>query len=222
MAEPMHNLEELTRRRLAKLSGRPVDASRVARRVEAELGGQRVEPRRRVVGWLSAAAAVVLLVLGLAVMNHTASPVVAAPAELVQLHKHVASGGHGATTVRSIDEAQRAIAAQWPDAPELPAPPTAAVDGEQVMACCLGHIGSRKLACVLIEGGDRPVTMVVANAKDVKPAEGDAIERDGRRFYTHEMRGVNMVATQRGERYICLMGEVPIDRLIEIAQRLGR
>jgi hypothetical protein len=220
MSDHNDELESATRARLARLAARPVDASRVERKIEAVLDADSEtlpRPRRRAfVGWLSAAAAVVMLVLGLVVMNNGASPVVAAPADLVALHQQVVAGGRGAVTVRSIAEAQKAIEAEWPEAPDIPVAPS-----EQVMACCLGHLQSRKLACVLLEGSDAPVTMVVAKESDVKPAAGAAVERGGRTFYVHEMRGVQMVATQRGDRYVCLMGELPAERLMELAERLG-
>ena len=88
------------------------------------------------------------------------------------------------------------------------------------MACCMKSVQHKRVACVLLNNGETPVTMMVANASDVRPPDSPTVERDGVTYHTHAAGGLNMVSTVRDGRYVCLIGSVPTDHLIDFATQL--
>jgi hypothetical protein len=144
--------------RLAKLRSTPVDLTALRRAVEARTGvgddRAAARPRRRplVLRWLSPmrAAAASLLVGGLVVTLIVASasgPVLASADRLADIHQTlVAGGGHGGAhvqTVNSVEAANAFFASRNPGGPAVPGMPD-----EHVMACCVHHLGPKKMSCV--------------------------------------------------------------------------
>jgi hypothetical protein len=117
--------------------------------------------------------------------------------------------------VSSIEAAAAALSQQWPKAPALPDMPD-----DHVMACCVHEMGRKKMACVSLTVDDVPITMAVADSADVKVPNGTTVIRDGVTWQVESSRGVNMAMTERGGRWVCLMGRLPTDRLIDLAAKL--
>ena len=118
-------------------------------------------------------------------------------------------------SARNWQTAGRALAAQSPGAPQLPNAPDA-----HVMACCMKSIKDRKVACVLLSSEGTPITMSVANASDMRSPRGEKVTRGGATYHVVASGAINMISTERGGRWVCLIGETSSDRLIEIAQKL--
>jgi hypothetical protein len=228
MTEAKRNeeLEQATRLRLARLASVPVEIDRLEKSLQAALAAETGStatalPTQRPLVYrfwkpitALAASVAVAVIVGLIVLGTQASPVVAAPADMAALHQEV-SVAHAGKAVTTIDQANRFISSEWSSAPALPAPPT-----DHLMSCCVHDLKSRKVACVLLNLGDQPVTMVVAKSQDVCCADGRTIERSGRTYTVHEVNGLQMVNLREHGRYVCLMGRVPLESLLDIADKL--
>ena len=198
----LSRLDQATRQRLARLSGRPVDTTRLDGQLRAALAQAAPAPRLAVARrfWRPlaglAAAAAVVLALSLALLN-SGAPAFAAPADLVRLHQQAIAEMPAGMTVSSVADANR-----------------------HLHNCCIREVQNRKLACVLLGEEQVPITMVVAHSRDFKPVAGQVVERDGRSYTLHSVDGVQMVMMQHEGRYVCLMGKVPAERLLAIAGEL--
>lgn len=226
-------LERATQARLARLASVPVDTTNLERRLKAAIAREAEQsvdnPQRwslqRFKRWiplstLAAAVVVIAVTLGIVGFGSGASPVVAAPADFARLHDAMNDHAATATAVAGIEEANRVIAGEWSDAPPLPM--TSEVD-ERIHACCLHDFKNRKVVCVLMRDSDNTsITMVVARAQDVKPAQiGTAVHRNGRKYMVHNSNGLSMVMVEGSGKYVCLMGKLPIERLLTIADGLS-
>lgn len=214
---PENRLEVATSHRLARLAGRPVDTASLERRLASaiEEPPASASPPVWLLRWsrpAQAAAAVVLLVLVGWMLTQQESSAIAAPAELAQIHRQMIAGDLETTPVMSIEAANAAISGQWESAPAIPQAP-----GAQVMACSLHLVQGARLAVVRLEYNDAVVKLAVAHARDIQSPGGRQVERGGQRFVLHEHEGVTMAMTRHGDRWLCVMGELPEQKLLELA-----
>jgi hypothetical protein len=202
--------------RLRRLRALPVDTSRLDRRLRAEIRPELPVVLRlmRPLSAVAASAAVLLLVIGL-LLTGSSGQVLASPAQMAQFHRDIIENRAVVTKVDSIDEASRVLAAQWPQTPDLPEAPQA-----HVMACCMKSIHDKRVACVLLKSEATPITMSVANASDMRLPKSPAVARNGVKYYLESFGNLNMVSAERNGRWICLIGETPQDRLVELAEQL--
>jgi hypothetical protein len=211
--------------RLAKLRTMPVDTARLEKSIRAQLpefaeaADKSVipEPRRRV-HWLSPlraiAASFLLLTAVVTVLLLTSSsgPAQASPSEMAQMHQDLVSGRVPVMQVNSIAEAGNALNQQWPDRPDLPNAPDS-----HVMACCMKSVKDKKVACVLLHSEGVPITMTVARAKDMQMPNSGTVMHGGVTYHVQASGDLNMVMTEREGRWVCLIGQVPAERLMTIA-----
>lgn len=214
-------MDDATSRRLAKLRTAPVDTSRLLHAVEAQIPRASARPPRFRLAWLSPlrATAASLLILGLIaalVISSSSGPVLASAERLAHVHQEVlAAEGSHLTPVGSIAAANAALAAEWPGAPSIPALPE-----DHVMSCCIHRMGQKKMVCVAFESDGVPVTMAVASAADVQLPAGQTLNIGGVNYHIQSHKGINMVMTERGGRWVCLMGKLPLNRLADMAGTL--
>lgn len=208
--------------RLANLSARPVDLSRLQKRIEAQIP----RPRHHHTIWQimamrSVRAAAAILLVALTALTVTiaswSGPALASTDELLQLHQSLVSQQTGMTNVSSMEAANAALAGKWPDAPAMPAMP-----GHENMACCVHTLGKAKAACVVLAIDGVPVTMAAAESAKVRMPEMQKVQHDGVIFHVQTTGSVSMVMTQRGDHWYCLMGELPTDRLIQFWNTLAK
>ena len=161
-----------------------------------------------------AIAACLMVAIGLFafLIGTSGGPVMASTAEMAQFHDDLVAGRVPAMRVDSVQAANKALAAQWVESPQLPNVPK-----EHVMACCMREMKNKKMACVLLKGEGEPVTMTVANVSDMKLPDGPIILRDGIAYHVTSIGNLNMVMTARQGRWVCLIGKVPADRLMDLA-----
>ena len=88
------------------------------------------------------------------------------------------------------------------------------------MACCMKSVQNKRVACVLLKDRGVPVTMTVANAADMKRPPAPTVTRDGVTYRVQTVGKLYMVMTERNERWVCLIGEVPAEQLMELASKL--
>ncbi|WP_428937517.1 hypothetical protein [Fontivita pretiosa] len=222
-------LDRATAQRLGKLRTMPVDTSRLDRLIQAQI--PRTGTSRTTAGhqtfWLLlrqvitpvravAASVAVLATVGVIVWSLSGSAVLASPDTMAKFHEDLVSGRIQATQVDSIAQANRVLAAEWNrrqiEIPNIPS--------EHVMLCCMQSIDDKQVACVLLKSeGGVPITMAVARSADMKMPRGSArVIRNGVTYHVQSSGNLNMVMTERGGRYICLIGAVARDSLISIAE----
>jgi hypothetical protein len=151
-----------------------------------------------------------------ALLTSSSGQVLASPTQMAQVHLDMVANRIPVTRVNSIDEAGKVLSQSWSQSPQLPQPPQ-----EHVMACCMKSIRDKRMACVLLQDqAGTPITMTVARSTDMRPPRGATVTRDGVTYHVHDMSPLNMVMTERGDRWVCLIAELPQEKLIELASRL--
>lgn len=220
--ESRERLDRATSQRLARLSTMPVELPRLDELVRAKLPAA-PQQGRRVIRFPRSlrAAAVILMILGVVsavlLSNAGGGQAMASPAMMAQVHDDMVSGKTPVMQVESIRAANRMLARQWPDSPGIPSMPA-----DHVMACCMKSVANKRVACVLLKGeqGGEPVTMTVAKASDMGLPKSPTVVRNGVTYHVQDFRGLSMVMTERNERWVCLIGRVPAERLMDLAAKL--
>ena len=222
MDTPEREKDELWERavtaRLAKLRSMPVDTSRLERLILAQIPrpqqarrdshGRWFRPVRAVAAsFLVLAAAVAVLLL-----STSSGPVLASSVQMAKLHEDLVSGKVPVVQVNSIEEANKVLSKQWRNSPEVPSVPQ-----DHVMACCMKSVKDKKVACVLMKREGVPVSMMVAHGKDMRIPDSAVTVRGGVRYHVQSVGALNMVMTEREGRWVCLIGEVPTERLMDLA-----
>jgi hypothetical protein len=211
-------LDRATADRLARLGAMPVDVSRLERALEREVG-PRVRRRRAspAMRWMRAAAALLLIAIGVgvAVSLTGGGPVMASAAQMAQMHEDLVSGRLTSVKVGSIEEAADVLTKQWGGSVPIPDLPD-----EHVRACCSKSVKDKKVACILLEAEGLPVTMTVSKASEMKVGGGKRISRGGATYFVDRVGELTMIMTERDGRWICLIGKLGTDRLIDLASGL--
>jgi hypothetical protein len=88
------------------------------------------------------------------------------------------------------------------------------------MACCVHRVGRAKMSCVSLMADGVPVSLAVADAADVRVPDSQTVTVDGVTYHVQSAQGVNMAMTERNGRWVCLMGKLPTQRLIDVAKGL--
>lgn len=221
--DPAH---EAISRRLAKLREQPISTSVLDARLKSILppGATDGEPAPRMRFWtrrsvLSAVAA--MLVAALTVLSAftilAPRPVFASPQEMAVIHESaVMMQGH-TMSVSTIEDARAALRRQWPGSSMISAP-----DDMPVMSCCVHEIGKRQMGCVTFEVDDVPVTMAVADAREIRSPHGNKRVIGDTEYVVGSADGVNMVMSQRDGVWTCVMGRLPLERLANVAASVGK
>jgi hypothetical protein len=212
--------ERAVSRRLSKLRSMPVDTGRLEAAVRAQLP-QRTLPHKKL--WLSrwsvrAVAASILLVgaIAMVVLLATISrPALASPAQMARMHEDLVAGKTPAVQVDSIDAANKVLAGEHPQCPTLPDVPA-----DHVMACCMNSVKDKKVACVLLKREGVPVSLMVARSRDMRVPSSPVTYRNGVPYHVQASGNLNMVMAERHDRWVCLISDLPAERLMDLAARL--
>jgi hypothetical protein len=215
MTEENDPIQDAVAARLAKLRTFPVDVAHLDQRLAAELPAPITRKPRRWIAQISAAAASLLVIFTLMFVTLQGRPVQASPNLMAQMHYDIVAGKVPTMKADSIDEANEAIAAMAGNSLRLPNAPSA-----HTMACCMRNLGNKKVACVLLDNGGPPVTMSVANARDISPPAGNTTSKNGITYHLQDTGKLHMISFQKSNLWICLMSEAPRDTLITLAEQL--
>lgn len=209
-------------KRLAKLRSRPVDMATFDARLKAALPRSPGNTRARMLMWpiaspirAVAASLVVAALVAAIVLMSISSPALATPQRMADIYNSAVDGKNHPTTVSSANEAREALRRKWPEAPVVPE-----VEDLQLMHCCVHEIGRKQMACVTFLVEEQPVTLAFASTRDVRSPHGETKIIDGQRFVVGSADGVNMVMSERGGTWMCLMGKLPSEQLAKIAQSI--
>ena len=224
--------DRATARRLARLRTMPVELAGLEEAIRAQIppavtnGGQ--EDRRRAIGaWLRparavAAVLVVAVAVTLVLLTSSSGPALASTEHMARMHEDLVSGRVPVMEVNTLEEATRMLSGKTAAAPSLPTLPQtgASQPAAHVMACCMKSVGDKKVACVLLKTEGVPITMAVADAKDMRLPKSATVVREGTTYHVQSTGPLNMVMTEREGRWVCMMAELPVERLISIASAL--
>jgi hypothetical protein len=207
-------------RRLSKLRTMPVDTSGLEKALQSQLPPQRVASSRRVwrIGSLRAVAASLIVLSGIVLIVVVSSSSRSAQAEAVQMaqvHEDIVSGRVPVMQVDSIESANRMLSSANPDAPLLPQVPDS-----HVMACCMNKMGDKRMACVLLKDSNVPVTLAVARADEMKLHPMPMELRNGISYRVQHVGSLGMVMTERDGKWLCLIGALPTERLMDVASQV--
>ena len=209
--------EEAVSGRLSKLRTMPMETGRLAAAIQSQI--PRPASAARSV-WFSLrsvrAVAASILVLGalaaVLIFSALPRPAVASPAQMARMHEELVSGKTPAVQVDSIDAANKVLSGGHPQFPALPDVPA-----NHVMACCMTEVKDKKVACVLMKQEGVPVSLMVARSGDMRLPTSPVTVRDGVRYHVQAWGALNMVMTERHGRWVCLIGQVPPERLMDVA-----
>jgi hypothetical protein len=219
-------LDRATADRLARLRSLPVDTTRLERLVQAQVprpGAAVARPRFTIFRLrpIRAVAASLLLLTGLAavlLLTTSGGPVLASPAQMAQMHEDLVAGRVPVMWADSVEAANRMLASKSPESPEIPGVPSLPAD--HAMACCMRSVKDKKVACLLLRTDGVPVTLTVANAADMSLPKSPTVTRGGVTYHQQSSGKLNMVMTERNRRWVCLIGELPAERLMDVADQL--
>ncbi len=222
---PNHErLDEVTRRRLARLASKPVDTTRLEASLNKAIKSQQpsnhlLQSTRfrwwRPVSRIAAMIAVVGLI-GLLFTSMGGSPAIASTTDLARIHQEVLASESDLMPATNFTQASKLIHNQWTRAPKMPEPTVG-----QITASCLREVANRQVVCLKLDLKGQPITMVVGHSREVVcSAEHQQVSRNGRSYFVHDREGVRMVMINHEDRWVCLMGNASIDDLIEVADGL--
>jgi len=221
---PADRMDDAVKDRLAQLRTRPVDISTLQAALEQALPQSASSATllkssaARVLLWrkwrmLSSSAAAILIALALSwvVLSTTSSQAVASPPDLAQIHYDVAHGLSPHMQVTTIPQANAILADQSNEHVPLPAMPG------QIQSCCLHQHAGTSMTCAMIEMNGQRITIALAASDKLKSPKGQTVTRQGRTFILHKANGINMVMSEQGRKWLCVMGEAPFEKLLEVA-----
>jgi hypothetical protein len=213
--------EQAVSGRLAKLRSMPADTTRLASLLQSQIPRPAATRRRTLwlsTGSLRAVAASLLLAGALAAALFFAvssRPALASPAQMARMHEDLVAGKTSAIQVDSIDAANRALAGEHPQFPALPNVPA-----DHVMACCMNSVKDKNVACVLMKREGVPVSLMVARSRDMRLPDSPVTIHNGVSYHVQASGKLNMVMTERHDRWVCLIAEMPAEQLMDLAARL--
>jgi len=212
-------LDHVTSQRLARLSTLPVDTLRLEQRLSKHLEhGKSANPL--MLRWRPAAsiAAAVLIAVLIGVMSLTGPSAMASTMELSRVHQEVALGTLPAIVVADVSEARTELAALVQGSPR----PTG--DYPQRVRCCCGQeLAGEQLAFIKMRRNEVPITVIMMRGYHACAGMDNVVtDEDGRRFIVHrENDGVQATLTTRADHWVCVMGALPTDELVNIAGQLA-
>jgi hypothetical protein len=206
--------------RLAKLRTMPVDLTNLDKALKAQIPppGRQSRWRMLTLRPLRAIAASVVLVSAIAaaiLLNASSGPALAEAAQMAQVHQDIVSGKVPVMQVDSIDAANRMLNQESPGAPALPHLPDS-----HVMACCMKSVHNKKMACVLLRNEGVPLTLAVASAADMKLPAAPIQTRGGMDYRVQHVGNLSMVMSERNGKWLCIIGQLPAERLMDIATQV--
>ena len=198
--------------RLRKLGGMPVDTARLEQALRCELPAPPSPVKRMRWAPFVALAASLLLIVAIGLPLLQGREVQASPVMMAQMYHDMVDGRVATMHASTLEEANGAIAAFSGNFPKLPEAPAG-----HMMACCMRNVGNKKVACVLLDNAGTPVTMVVANASDMQSPASPTVVKDGVTYHVQSTGDLHMVMTERNNRWICLIGQLSQEQLVDVA-----
>jgi len=212
-------LDQAVAARLAKLRSLPTDTARIDRLIREQIPAPVAQQRRYLTQhpFQAVAASLLLLssIVAVVLLAVSSGPVLAEPLQMAKVHEDIVAGRVPVMQVNSIDAANRMLNTESPDSPKLPNVPDS-----HVMACCMKSVQNKQMACVLLKNDGVPITLAVAHAADMKLGPAPIVTKDGVDYRVQAVGDLNMVMTTHDGKWLCLIGKLPSDRLMDVASQV--
>ena len=88
------------------------------------------------------------------------------------------------------------------------------------MACCMNSLKDKDVACVLMKREGVPVSLMVARSRDMRLPSSPVTVHNGVSYHVQASGKLNMVMSERHDRWVCLIAEMPAEQLMDLAARL--
>jgi hypothetical protein len=220
-SSPQERLDAATAQRLAKLADAPVDVSALMVAVEQRLEqlprAVATTPRVRFNPWhwftplRAMAAGISLIALSLALVLYvTSRPAQASLQTLVNFHENMVC--EHCLPADSVASANAALAKQSPGAPLLPE-----MASDHLNCCCVHCQDGVCLSCACCQADGQRVTLVVGNQRQIRPPPAASQKIGGQLCHVASTQGINLCTMEHGDRWVCVIGSVPVERLAELA-----
>ncbi len=218
--DPRHDelLDEATRSRLAKLRSRPVDTSRLQRRLAAMIDP--APPQRRATfglqpwtAWAGLAAAVIVFAAVSMWPIGSHGRVEASTVQMLQLHNDIVSGRLPVAPTDNVGLLRQVIWSRHEGPQGIGRLPE-----EVSRSCCFRDVSGRSVVGLLWDAQGHRISIAVGNGHRMGSHEmADTVQRGEFTFTVHHRDGVNMAMTTVNGRLLCFMSDLPGDRLIDLA-----
>lgn len=221
--EKHDQLNQATAGRLSKLGNLPVDTSvlenNLRRCIDDDLHQtSSTFPLTHQAWWkpISGLAAAIVLITCFTwiVFNSSDNVAMASPVELAEIHHEVIGGHAEHYNVTSIQQANTILSGKSSNITPLPALPGT------IKSCCLHQYQNVTLTCALILDNTASITIAIADEDQMHTPDGQKIIHNRKQFIIHTMNGLQMVMTYHHGRWLCVMGEVSQEKLIQIADAI--
>jgi hypothetical protein len=202
-------------RRLRQLDAMPVDTGGLERALAGVIPMPK-KGRSGGRGWMARLAAIaaglIVLISVSAVLLVPDRAVMAEPAMIAAVHREMIDtmGSIPLTNIAAINET---IRGQWKDSPVIPNA------GMKAHDCCIKKMKDARLAFVLLDADGTHLSMAIAKSREVDMPKTGREEHDGHVWSVQKVGSLNMVMTESGPRWICLTGDMPAEKLMEIATK---
>jgi hypothetical protein len=157
-----------------------------------------------------AASLVLIAIVGMALLQGRPAQASA----MVQLHRDIMAGKVHTMPVDSVAEVNEAFAAFGKNGVRIEAPQMA------VMSCCMQHVEGKQVYCVQLKEEGVPVTLTIADAAAVAAPKTTTVMHKGAAYHVEASGELTMVTTEHGGRRVCLIGALPAERLMGLAEGL--
>lgn len=218
MTEHQDQLDQATRDRLAKLASMPVDMSRLQKKMADALPPEPESKPRALQassgGWYRIAAIFVLIAGAsyFAIFGFAPQVAVARTMTVAELHDSLLNDPQEAYLAHSIDQAQALIDAQFTGKLSLPI-----VDGTQVESCCLVEGDFPLRVALVIKQPSGIATIIIAQGEDFAQPMHLLEHPSGIELHGHDHAGMPMVMRNKGDLWMCVMGETDVKTLADVA-----
>jgi len=157
--------------------------------------------------------------LALVILLHLSSrPALASVQMLVDFHHHMSSATGHCLPADSAASANAALASQAFDAPPLP---DFAATNLTPTCCCVHHQGNCPVSCLCCCQADGcRLTLVVGDDRRIRPPAVPSRNIAGLSCQVASLREDNLCLMRHGDRWVCLIGPVPLERLAQLAAAL--
>ena len=211
-------LDQAVAARLARLRTVPVVTSSLDKAIRAQIPPVQRDWRIlkfRLLRGLAASMVFLSAIAAAILLSASSGPALAEASQMAQVHQDIVSGRIPVMKVASIDEANGMLNSQSPGAPTLPQMPDS-----HVMACCMKSVHNKRMACVLLKDEGVPITVAVASASDMKLAPAPITTRNGIDYRVQKVGDLSMVMTEQNGKWLCLIGQMPADHLMDVAAKV--
>ena len=205
-------LLEQIRRQVDAESGRGGEG-----KVSAESRGGR--SRLLVFRFWPAMTAAAMLIVVVSVVLHLSAPIPAsaAPAELVRIHEHSTSEERDIFTSAEPAKLAEFLKGKLGFAPAMPE----LGHGMELRGCCVVHFHGRPVGSYVVDTPRGVISIVVVDeSPDSLGMTGRSVTRAGRTYRTGSFARCEMAVVRLGQYSYCAVGEVEVDLLVDLLERL--